>query len=317
MSLSLMLISLLMACNSPNNNITPRALSFDRARAAVNEQVTANLKSLSSDARVFVAGVEATVSNITPSSLDFIVPDVPGGPQEVRIQGSFGTASDILGILREVVPNRVLVLFDPSMTQTRVESLLRSKGYQFISYIPLSSRNHPTTRNNPCTGILVEVGLDGQDIGEALEDLEDETGVLDIDPVSDHDPDNTPVDHLTAVGATISRQAGVQGRRTAIAVIDTGVSPALELGTRLRADLGYNFVDNNNQSIDVDSLNVKGGHGTAIAVLAAGEVHGIAPAASIIPLAPVMPMDTVWEATSLCRCVMPSASPLLVQIAWS
>ena len=79
------------------------------------------------------------------------------------------------------------------------------------------------------------------------------------------------------------------GSGTLIAVLDTGVGngPVTELGARLRSDLAYDFVNQDDIAEDDFDQAADGtieGHGTPIAVLAAGSASGVAPNAEILPI---------------------------------
>jgi subtilisin family serine protease len=91
------------------------------------------------------------------------------------------------------------------------------------------------------------------------------------------DQPSNPVGY--AVSAVHADQVAAPATTPAIAVLDTGVAPIPELGTRLRT--GYNVAGGSQNTNDID------GHGTAVASIAAaaaGGVRGISPSTPIIPI---------------------------------
>ena len=62
------------------------SLSLSPSRAALGEEVEARLGGMSAEgAQVFVGGAPATVTMREGNTLRFQVPNVPGGPQTVRV----------------------------------------------------------------------------------------------------------------------------------------------------------------------------------------------------------------------------------------
>lgn len=86
--------------------------------------------------------------------------------------------------------------------------------------------------------------------------------------------------YLEAIGALETREAGFIGKDVTIAVVDTGVSEEGQFGGRLLTNLDYDFVDMDDEAADESA----DGHGTGIALLAAGEKFGVAPGASVLPV---------------------------------
>jgi serine protease AprX len=81
------------------------------------------------------------------------------------------------------------------------------------------------------------------------------------------------------------------GSRTpAIAVIDSGVQPRADFGTRIRASVNLSTIDGNTSLDDQD------GHGTFVAGIAAGAGAGLAGADPVAPIVSIKVMDSQGEA---------------------
>ena len=182
-------------------------------------------------------------------------------------------------MLGEVVPGRATLLLAAGADLVDLSARLLNLGFVLDGDpIPLGATS------GPCSGQLAEIDVGGTPLGQALEQLEaleqESPGViLFVDPKSDYNFDQ--VDHLATVGAPAAHARGSDGAGTLIAIFDSGVSNHGELAGRIRFDLGFNAVAPGNAPTDDFGIV---GHGTPVAVLAAGTLSGMAPAAEIIPV---------------------------------
>lgn len=122
-------------------------------------------------------------------------------------------------------------------------------------------------------------------VREAVKETLDEDVAYGVDGISAHSGDTSSQrasssEYLEAIGALETREAGFVGKGVTIAVIDTGVSEKEQFGGRLLTDLDYDFVDMDDDAADESA----DGHGTGIALLAAGDKFGVAPGASVLPV---------------------------------
>ena len=266
--------------------------------AARGEQVTATLRGEALDAkrvRVFVGGLEAVVREVSREGVRFRVPagrDLAGGPQPVVVVSGARRAVGTLSVLGDVIGGEVLLTVDPlklganpAERQRRLAELVRAT-LKRLGFVP---PERPILRYRPlggepgsaCGGDLAEVDVGGAPLGQVLEALEQEDVVLHADPVGDWSLDQLAGDppYLSAIGAP--QAAGrFAGKGVTIAVLDTGVSANVQLGARLLSAQGRDFVDDDADASDTFS----GGHGTPVALLAAGRVSGVARAADVLPV---------------------------------
>ncbi len=251
-------------------------------RAARGEEVTLTLQTNlpSFGNTVWVAGANAQVISIGLNAIKFkIPPGIPGGPQTVTLQNASLTFSTTIGVLGDVKPNTLIAIFKPGVQIGDVINLLARHGFKLKAFHPLTAPAlKPQPPENACSGVLGEIDVGGIPLGQALETLEGENIVRGVDPESAWGI--VAANPLEAIGAPIAHQNHFRGEGTTIAVLDTGVSPHPELGTRLLSKKGYNFVNDKLTSDD----DFPSGHGTPVAVLAAGTSLGVAPAANILPI---------------------------------
>jgi subtilisin len=232
-----------------------------------------------SGAVVTVAGLPAEVSIINGNELSFVVPAAaPAGNQPVTIGLSAQTLLTGLDVLGgDVVAGEFMLVVAPGTTPDDLHEHLSG-----IDFTILEGPRPLGAQSGICSGELVRIQVLGLDTGEALDELKDLTDGLTVwhsDPQSGYS--SSAINHLSAIGADDSRVRGLTGKGVLIAVIDTGVSDHGELGSRLlRAD-GYDFVD---EGTPADDSFGGDGHGTPIAVLAAGTTSGVAPQAQVLPV---------------------------------
>lgn len=235
---------------------------------------------------VTVAGVAAEVGIRSGSEFDFVVPDVASGEQRVEIALEKQTLLTSIGVLGDdIVPGELVLVVEPGTTVLELTELLSP-----LQFLVLEGPRPLGTAAGPCSGELVRIQVQDVSVGEALTLVEDQGGttVWHADPQTGYS--SGTVDHLGAVGATEAHLRGLGGEGTVIAVLDTGVSAHAELGTRLLTSQGYDFVDEGTLPLDEFG---QVGHGTPVAVLAAGSSSGVAPQARILP-------ERVCDSTGTC-----------------
>jgi subtilisin len=264
-----------------------QAATLSVKRAARGEEVTLTVQtSLPSFGNtVWVAGVSAQVFPNGLNSIKFkIPPGIPGGPQTVTLQNSSLTVSTTIGVLGDVKPNTLIAIFKLGVQALDVINLLAQHGFTLKAFYPLTLPPlKPQLSDSACSGALGEIDVGGKPLGQALAELEGEDIVRGVDPESAWGI--VAANHLEAIGAPLAHRNHFRGEGTTIAVLDTGVSAHPELGNRLLTRLGFDFVKDEREAGDDFLLeNVLVGHGTPVAVLAAGNSLGVAPAAQIMPI---------------------------------
>jgi subtilisin len=165
------------------------------------------------------------------------VPAVAGGPKEVEVQTSRGTAAATLGVLGQVARDRVLLRLPPGQYPRNLP-----EGFSLIRRDDLRG----------CGFALAELGYTGKALGRALEELEALDPSYKADPESLWSFDSWGAE---AIGAFRARQRGLSGRGVAVAVLDTGVDPVVPQLP------GYDFVEDD--TVPQDAF--PGGHGTGAA----------------------------------------------------
>jgi subtilisin len=289
------MLGLFVGCPStPTPNSTSmqnlnQAVTLSVKRAARGEQVTLKLQTSVTPSvnTVWVAGVTAQVDSIGieiingityMKSITFkIPPGIPGGPQTVTLQNDSLTVSTTIGVLGDVKPNTVIAIFKPGILASDVINPLALHGFTLKAFHLLSPPLKPQPEN-ACSGALGEIDVGGKPLGQALEELEGDDIIRNVNPESLWGI--VAANHLEAIGAPLAHRNQFRGDGTTIAVLDTGVSAHPELGDRLLTRLGFDFVKDELEAGD-DFLD---GHGTPVAVLAAGKSLGVAPAAQIMPI---------------------------------
>jgi subtilisin len=272
--------------------LVPGTFELDRKKAARGETVTATTTGIDLSAvTLVVAQQDVTITPTGENSFTFTVPDKAlAGPQTVTLETKAGNLNQSLGILGDVVKDKLTILLKPGVDPSRLEQL----GFRIEQ---VRSLDPSGVIDGPCSSTLVDIDVNGRPLGEVIEELERENVALHVDPRSAYGTGS--VDHLSAISASIARNNGYTGTGSIIAVLDTGVSftdpTTSELAGRLLP--GFNAIDGGTDvTDDFDDANVVPpipanklqagveGHGTPIAVLAAGSTSGVAPAASIMPI---------------------------------
>lgn len=232
-----------------------------------------------SNAVVTVAGIEAAVSIVNANQLVFVVPDsAPAGNQPVTISLTAQTLVTDLDVLGDdVVAGEFTLVVAPDTSVDELKSELAE-----LDFTVLEGPRPLGTDSGVCSGALVRIRVLGMDSGEALGELKSHTDggtIWHSDPQSGYS--SSAINHLGAIGADDAHLRGLDGAGTLIAVIDTGVSAHGELGDRLQAADGFDFVD---EGTPADDSFGSDGHGTPIAVLAAGSTSGVATQARVLPV---------------------------------
>jgi subtilisin len=264
--------------------IVPGSFILDRGKATRGETVTVTVTDidLSKITGFVVARQDVEITPVDATSFTFVVPaNASAGPQTVTLETAAGNLNQTLGILGDIVLRKLTLLLRPDVTQEQLQAVLGKLGFTFDTSLVDSFR--PLGEGGPCGSTLADIDVGDKPLGQAIEELEKEGITLSIDPRSNYS--TGAVDYLSAVGASIARNNLFTGKGTTIAVIDTGVSahPELPVG---RLVSPFNAITNGTTLPDVaddytlDSV----GHGTPIAVLAAGSTSGVASEASIMPI---------------------------------
>ena len=227
---------------------------------------------------VSVGGVPASVNVLTGNTFEFTVPqEAPTGRQQVTIGLESRTLAKALYVLGDDVADRVFSLtLAPGTSEQELAEALEGIDYELVSG-PYSLGSDAEV----CSGDRVEIQVSGMGTGQALTELNQLSSggvILGSDPLTGYSSGATAP--LSAIGGRLARSRGLTGTGTMIAVLDTGVSDHPELSGRILASAGYDFVDLGSTPND----EFPGGHGTPVAVLAAGSLSGVAPGATILPV---------------------------------
>ena len=224
----------------------------------------------------------------------FTVPnDTPGGIQEVRITTPEEEFQEQLAVLGDVAAGTVVLVAKQDVRaeelQGRLADLNRDLG---TNYALTQRRNGRLLRplggtTGPCSGSVAVVATGKRSLGQAIEELAGLGGIA-IGPDPQVISRIDAVDHLQATTALEVRSIPPAGSGITIAVLDTGVSPHPQLGERLRLEQGFDALDPGGLPLDrfdvPQLMGAMSGHGTAVAVLAAGDDLGMAPKAAILPI---------------------------------
>ncbi len=282
-------------------------LTLDRENAAKGETVTADVTGASLEGATLKVGDIATLfTAIDQDSFSFAVPDsddLSAGPQKVIFETTKGNAERSLNIFGDIEKGKLTIILKPETNETEFQTQIGTLGFT------LEDKNIPDDSTNlrflglsegPCSGKLADIDVGDMPLGEAIKELEklEQNGkgvALYVDGRSGYKAGT--VDHLAAIGTPAAHTRSFTGSGTLIAVLDTGVGNGTdsitELGVRLRDDLAYDFVNQDDIAEDDFDQIIEGtdagdgiieGHGTPIAVLAAGSVSGVAPDAEILPI---------------------------------
>ncbi|MCS7068016.1 MAG: S8 family serine peptidase [Meiothermus sp.] len=232
------------------------------------------------------------------SAVIFKVPSsVWGGPQALDIADGANRATGSLTVLGESVGAGALVVLKPGVSDSAFAQQLAGAGLRLVP----NTRGEPSVplgaASGPCAGRLAQVGQASGPplaVGALLERLEaaagsqvvDLDGILGIDPLTGYDtgsdlppsPNSSPINARQAIQRNPA--SNFTGAGTTIAVVDTGVASLTSLNLRPGAD----FTNLEAPNPNLDEYRDGQGHGTAVAVLAAGAAYGVAPAAGILPV---------------------------------
>jgi subtilisin len=276
--------------------LVPGTFELDRKKAARGETVTATTTGIDLSAvTLVVAQQDVTITPTGENSFTFTVPgDALAGPQTVTLETKAGNLNQSLGILGGVVADKLTILLKPDVTEEELNTVLGRLGFTLDFELNDPFRTLGAS-DGPCSSAIADIDVNGKPLGQALEELEKEDVALHIDPRGVNSVGS--VDHLSAISASIARNNGFTGAGSIIAVLDTGVSftdpTTSELAGRLLP--GFNAINGSTDvTDDFDDANLVPlpkklqdgieGHGTPIAVLAAGSTSGVAPGASIMPI---------------------------------
>lgn len=290
--IGLLLVALLASCKTIQPEMS--TITLTPVQAARGETVNINLTGITPDgAQVFLGGTPIAYQQVATQTLSIVLPSTtPAGPQTVQVQSGSASATATLGVLGDVVPGQLLVTLKPGINLSDAQKQIGALGFTFIQP-PQPLDSSASDPNNPCSGSLGVISVNGVPLGQALAELEKLDIVYRPDPQGDWGLG--AVDYLGAIGAAGAKGRGRSGVGITIAVLDTGVTATSVVGARPGAVVagdsvnllpGYNFVDNNTTVTDdfVNPSNQIPLHGTPIAVLAAGAKLGVASQASVLPV---------------------------------
>ncbi len=267
--------------------VVAATFSLNKERAERGETVTASVSGFSFEgASLKIAGNTAEFVVIDPTTFSFIIPkSSPIDTQLVELTTKTFDLSQTIGILGNVDAGKLTLLVKPQTSENALRNQLAKLGFSLESSLKTLGAS-----SGPCSAELANIDVGDTPLGEALEQLKklEQNGegiTLHVDPRSGWSVG--AIDHLNSVNASSAFARGRSGTGTMIAVLDSGISQHTDLGTRFRTDLSYDFIDDDaipeDNFDDPSSLGAPAeGHGTPIAILAAGEFSGVAPKAEVM-----------------------------------
>ncbi|MCA9835523.1 MAG: S8 family serine peptidase [Trueperaceae bacterium] len=268
--------------------IIESSFGLNKARAQRGETVIGTVAGVGIEGgSLKLANISTEIKILSSTSFSFVIPEA--APADLQIveftPQNLGPLSQTIGILGDVLPGKLTVLVKPQTSESQFREQLGSLGFGLESSLkPLGASS------GPCSAELANIDVGDTPLGEALEQLQalEQNGegiALHVDPRSGWSVGT--IDHLGSIGAPLAFGRGHSGATTLIAVLDSGVNPHPELGSRFRQDLSFDFIDNDPTPEDTfDDPSSPGlpteGHGTPIAILAAGSSLGVAPKAEVM-----------------------------------
>jgi subtilisin len=285
--------STLLITESPD--VTP-SVTLDREWVLIGDTVTLTAEGVAVEDLTVTIGEQAVMLSVSENRAIFTVPELPAGRQSVKVRSESDLFESSLRIIDASVEEatHITLLLRAGVDEVILRDDLRRLGLDVARLSPLSQ--NPSL--DVCSGVLAEIEVGELTLIEALEQLQaleqtTQEAVLHIDPRSAWAVSR--IDYRHATGVQLAHNKGLTGAGSLIAVLDTGVSPHPELGVRLRNDLGFVALEGGTSfADDFDDANLpnppatptpeQDGHGTPVAVLAAGETLGVAPGAEVMPV---------------------------------
>lgn len=300
-SVPLSLFIALSSCSTPSTppssqlapiHKTSTSILTQPPQAVRGEQVSVTLPhpiSSNPPLQVTVGGVPTPAQFEGNNQITFNIPSLAqAGKQSVAVQINDNTFHYRTEVWGKVKRSEVIVRVSKGITkkdfQMHVHGL--GLGLNLIDFIPLGGAG-------PCADSMARVGVPPQlsnSIGFVVNQLQAENKTIeyDADPQSLPGLDSAEIVPKAAkhIGAYAAHNRGFKGQGITIAVLDTGVSQHPVLKNRILP--GYDFInDDADPSDHFDDPTLphnNDGHGTAIAILAAGKKLGVAPKAKILPV---------------------------------
>jgi subtilisin len=286
--IALMMLWCVAGCESSTTN-PDRGFTLDLKRIMAGEELSLKLLNIDGiSARVFLGEVELSPNYRSSTLIKLTTPsELVSGDYLIGLKSDQQSyQAPVLVFARaNVDPNVVVTLLKEGTNLQNFEAWLNARGLSLGEVRDLGGEA-------ACGNLLVEIELSGVSLGQALAELEANEVVLGVDPRTSYDlgalsaQSTSSLDYQTAVSSHKAHARGFTGKGMRIAVIDTGVNAHPELAGRLLA--GFNALEGSSDTSDRfdNSLTELSpdGHGTAVAVFAAGSLSGIAPEAQILPI---------------------------------